>query len=126
SEWIVAQGDLLYLPPRYAHEGTVATDCMTLSVGFRTPRKQELAQNFLDFLQDELQLDGMIEDPGLQPQRHPAALPSLLVNKFARVLNSLRWRDADIERFAGCYLTEPKPRVVFQRPRRAMTHGHFL
>jgi len=125
-EWVVAPGDLLYLPPRHAHEGVAVTPCMTLSVGFRAPRKQALAENFLDFLQDELHIEGMIEDAELPLQRHPAQLPAFLVDKFARVVNSIQWNHADIQRFAGCTLSEPKPQVVFQRPRRTMMLGNFV
>jgi 50S ribosomal protein L16 3-hydroxylase len=124
--WTVEPGDLLYLPPRYAHDGVAASACMTLSVGFRTPRKQELAANFLDFLQDHLQIEGMIEDAGLPLQRHPAQLPAFLIDKFAQVLTKVRWRNADVWRFAGCYLTEPKPQTIFQRPRRAMPLSDFI
>jgi 50S ribosomal protein L16 3-hydroxylase len=98
---------------------------MTLSVGFRTPRKQELAADFLNFLQDNLDLDGMIEDAGLPLQAHPGELPAFLMDKFAQVLKNVRWSDADVGRFAGCHLTEPKPQVVFQRPRRAMALDGF-
>ncbi len=125
-EWDVEQGDLLYLPPHYAHEGVALTPCMTLSVGFRAPRKQELAENFLDFIQDNLRIEGMVADPELPLQQHPAKLPSFLVDKFARVLKQIRWNDADIQRFAGRYLTEPKPQVIFRRPRRPMTPGAFI
>ena len=124
--WDVETGDLLYLPPRYAHDGVASTGCMTLSVGFRTPRKLELASNFLNFLQDNLKIDGLIEDAGLPLQRHPAQLPSFLIGRFSRVLNSLRWNAADVRHFAGCYLTEPKPQVVFKRPRRALTPESFV
>ena len=123
--WDVATGDLLYLPPRYAHDGVASTACMTLSVGFRTPRKLELASNFLDFLQDNLEIDGMIEDAGLPLQAHPAQLPPFLIDRFLRVLKGVRWTEADVRRFAGAYLTEPKPRVVFARPRRALTLENF-
>ena len=126
QEWKTEQGDLLYLPPHYAHDGVASTLCMTLSVGFRTPRKQELASNFLDFLQDNLQIEGMIEDPGLPLQRHPAELPAFLIDKFTRVLTRMRWNNADVQRFAGRYLTEPKPQTIFQRPRRAMSLGNFI
>lgn len=125
QDWKVEQGDLLYLPPRYAHDGVAESPCMTLSVGFRTPRKQELAADFLNFLQDNLDLDGMIEDAGLPLQAHPGELPAFLMDKFAHVLKNIRWSDADVWRFAGCHLTEPKPQVVFQRPRRAMALGGF-
>jgi 50S ribosomal protein L16 3-hydroxylase len=59
EEWLCTQGDLLYLPPRSAHEGVAMEACMTLSIGFRAPRQQEVASRFLDYLQDELRLDGM-------------------------------------------------------------------
>jgi 50S ribosomal protein L16 3-hydroxylase len=67
----------------------------------------------------------MIEDAGLPLQPHPAQLPAFLVNQFARALKSVRWNNADVWRFAGCYLTEPKAQVVFQRPRRPLTLADF-
>ena len=88
--WDVATGDLLYLPPRYAHDGVATASCMTLSVGFRAPLKQELAAHFLDYLQDNLRIDGMIEDAGLPLQAHPAQLPPFLMDKFSRVLSRVR------------------------------------
>ncbi len=124
--WDVATGDLLYLPPRYAHDGVATASCMTLSVGFRAPLKQELAAHFLDYLQDNLRIDGMIEDAGLPLQAHPAQLPPFLMDKFSRVLSRVRWNAADVRRFAGCYLTEPKPRVVFSRPRRVLNLQSFV
>ena len=140
QEWLTAQGDLLYLPPRYAHDGVAlevnkahdAHDahnahgaCMTLSVGFRAPRKQELAARFLEFLQDELDLPGLYEDSDLQPQPHPAQLPPAMLEKFTRALRQIRWSERDIRRFSGCYLTEPKPLTVFRPPRRAAALAAF-
>jgi len=125
-EWTLGQGDLLYLPPRYAHHGVAVDTCMTLSVGFRAPHKRELAAGFLDFLQDHLHMDGMIEDPGMPLQRHPGELPAYLMREIARTLKSVRWTRDDILRFAGSYLTEPKPQVVFQPPRRALPMEKFL
>jgi len=118
TEWTLNPGDMLYLPPRYAHEGTALTDCMTCSIGFRAPGAQELGTRFLEFLQDELRLDGIYEDPGLRRQRHPAFLDDFMVQKLNRMLSRVRWNAADVERFLGCYLTEPKPNVVFVRPQR--------
>ena len=117
-EWISEPGDLLYLPPRYAHEGVAIDPCVTLSVGFRAPRKQELAASFLEFLQDELQLDGIYEDRDLPLQRHPAELSTYLLHKFTRILKNIRWNKDDIRKFSGRYLTEPKPHIVFRPPRR--------
>ena len=125
-EWISQRGDLLYLPPRCAHEGVAIEPCITLSVGFRAPRKQELATNFLEFLQDQLQLAGIYEDGDLKPQRHPAKLPAHLLRKFSHTLKNIRWNENDIRNFSGRYLTEPKPQTIFKPPRRAATLKAFV
>jgi 50S ribosomal protein L16 3-hydroxylase len=124
-EWILEPGDLLYLPPRYAHEGTALSDCISYSIGFRAPGAQELGARFLEFLQDELRLDGIYEDRGLKPARHPARLADAMVRKLCRMLRRVRWSDADAVRFLGCYLTEPKRHVVFARPKRPVTERAF-
>ena len=117
-EWVAGRGDLLYLPPRYAHDGVAVDTCMTLSVGFRAPRKQELAAQFLEYLQDEMQLPGLYEDSDLTLQQHPAELSPAMLDKISRILKRIRWNERDIRRFAGRYLTEPKAQTVFRPPRR--------
>ena len=37
QEWVLAPGDMLYLPPQCGHNGIAEDDCMTYSIGFRTP-----------------------------------------------------------------------------------------
>jgi 50S ribosomal protein L16 3-hydroxylase len=125
EEWCVSPGDVLYLPPRYAHDGVALDECITCSVGFRAPAAQELASRFLDFLQDRLAVDGLYGDPGLTPTRHPARIPDRMLSYAARALESVRWSRADVTEFVGCHLTEPKDHVVFERPRRRMAPGDF-
>ncbi len=125
AEWVLHPGDMLYLPPRYAHEGTAVTECITCSIGFRAPQAQELATSFLEFLQEELRLEGVYRDPGLRRARHPAFLDDVMTGKLKRMLGRIRWTSADVERFLGCYLTEPKADVVFSRPRRPAAPGVF-
>ena len=45
-------GDMLYLPPHYAHDGVAVGECMTYSIGFRAPSYQELGEAFLQFMAD--------------------------------------------------------------------------
>ena len=124
-EWVTRQGDLLYLPPRYAHEGVALEACMTLSVGFRAPRHQELASRFLEHVQDGIDFDGLYEDPDLALQRHPGEIFPSMVEQFARVLARIQWNAKDVRRFAGCYLTEPRPNVVFYPPSRPLSVAAF-
>jgi 50S ribosomal protein L16 3-hydroxylase len=124
-EWLLNPGDLLYLPPRCAHDGVAAGPCITYSIGFRAARAQELGERFLEFLQDRIRLDGIYSDPGLKPQRRPARLPDDMLRKTRRTLGRIRWDDAETARFLGSYLSEPKDAVVFERPRHPVPEGAF-
>lgn len=125
KEWTLAPGDVLYLPPRYAHDGVAVDDCVTCSVGFRAPAAQELASRFLEFLQDRLQLEGRYADRDLTPTRRPARIPPRMVAHAAHAVEKLRWSRRDVVHFLGRYLSEPKDNVVFQRPPRPLTQSAF-
>ena len=125
-EWMVQPGDLLYLPPRCAHDGIAVSNCITYSIGFRAPGAQELGARFLEYLQEQLRLDGIYSDPGLQPQRRPARIADDMLRKVRAVLRRIHWSDADAMRFLGCYLTEPKASVLFARPSRPLSESAFL
>lgn len=116
--WTVQAGDVLYLPPRYAHHGVAIDECITWSIGFRAPHRQEMAEHFLDYVRDHLHIDGAYRDPGLKPQRHAGAIGKDMLNQIKSMIESIRWSDADIVRCLGEYLTEPRAGVVFARPRR--------
>jgi 50S ribosomal protein L16 3-hydroxylase len=124
-EWTARPGDVLYLPPRHAHDGVALDDCITCSVGFRAPADQELASRFLDFLQDRLSLAGDYSDPDLQRARRPARIPPAMLERGRRVLDTLRWSARDVEEFMGRYLTEPKDHVLFERPAKPLAIRDF-
>ena len=121
QEWILEAGDMLYLPPKAAHWGIALAadeDCMTYSIGFRAPKHQELATEFLGFLQDQfvqekMCLTGMYEDADLTLQENPAEISNKMIEKVSDVLQRITWDDKTTTQFIGSYLTEPKPHVVF-------------
>src|SRR3990167_5380334 len=51
QEYLLEAGDMLYLPPHVAHWGIAVGDCITYSIGFRAPSAQELATQFLTYMQ---------------------------------------------------------------------------
>jgi 50S ribosomal protein L16 3-hydroxylase len=125
-EWTLERGDVLYLPPRHAHDGAAAGgDCITYSIGFRAPSAQDLGAGFLDYLQERLHLTGIYEDPGLKPARRPARLDDGMVRKAAGFLRGIRWGGDDVASFLGRHLTEPKAHVVFARPPRPLAQRAF-
>ena len=116
QEWVLAPGDMLYLPPQYAHNGIAEDDCMTYSIGFRTPAHQELAEQFLVYLQDHVNLNGMYADPDLKLQQHPSEISPDMLRQVETIIKQVRWSKRDIADFLGCYLSEPKPHIFFEPP----------
>jgi 50S ribosomal protein L16 3-hydroxylase len=53
QEFVLDAGDMLYLPPMYAHEGVAVGECMTYSIGFRAPAELELARELLQRFADD-------------------------------------------------------------------------
>jgi 50S ribosomal protein L16 3-hydroxylase len=116
-EFVLEPGDMLYLPPRYAHDGIAVGECMTYSIGFRSPSQSELASELLQRLaEDALDTEGssLYRDPKQEAVAHSAAVPVALTD-FARsaVLDALRDPLA-LQRVLGEYLSEPKVHVHFE------------
>lgn len=117
-DWVLEPGDMLYLPPLWGHDGVaVGGDCMTCSVGFRVPGREELASELLQRLADEPGAEERLyRDPRQPATAHPAALPPGLLDFAAEALRR-RMADPDALRISlGEWLTEPKPQVTFSGP----------
>ena len=117
EEFILNPGDMLYLPPKYAHDGIAQGECMTWSIGFRSPQEGELARELLLGLADEA-FDGLgdalYRDPKQAAVSEPAAMPSEL-GDFARQAIAKALNDRHlIDSLLGEYLTEPKAQVWFE------------
>lgn len=124
-EWTLEPGDMLYLPPHFAHDGIAIGDCMTYSIGFRAPSAQELAEQFLIHLQDQLAIPGQYRDPDLQPQRHAAEIGKSMLDQVEQILSKIRWNRNAVADFLGSYLSEPKPSVFFDPPQSPLDRSGF-
>src|ERR1700687_3448230 len=116
AEYMLDAGDMLYLPPSYAHDGVAVGTCTTYSIGFRAPSAQELGTAFLDWMRDSIALEGRYADPSLAPAMEPARIDPSMQKRYSAMLAGIRWGDAIVSRFLGCYLSEPKPSVFFAAP----------
>lgn len=125
AEYVMEPGDLLYLPPGWGHDGVALDECMTYSIGFRAPARQELLYEFLVRTAEQICLPGLYTDPDLARQSGPALLPATMVRRTEALVRKLRFSSADVARFLGAYLSEPKPQVVFSRPLRPLAPGAF-
>lgn len=115
QEWRLEPGDLLYLPPRWAHDGVAEGECMTCSVGFRAPGRDELARELAGRLADTIDEPGpLYRDPSQAAVGQPARVPDALAAFASSALRRLA-DDRDALAIAlGEYLSEPKQSVWFE------------
>ena len=132
EEFVLEAGDMLYLPPRYAHDGVAepltaaegkGQDCMTYSIGFKAPSQSEMGSELLHRLaqfgedaDQDASADNakkMYSDPRQDATSTPAALPAALI-EFAKnaVLAALKDPLA-VACALGEAMSEPKPQVWF-------------
>ena len=116
QEWVLDPGDMLYLPPRWAHDGVAQGECMTYSIGFRAPTQGEWAQDLLQRLSDTAaQTAGMrYADRREQATRNPANIPPALQEFARRALEKAAGDAGALQRAVGESLSEPKASVIFE------------
>ena len=137
EEFVLEAGDMLYLPPRYAHEGVAEVavdgngkvlDCMTYSIGFRAPAKRELAAELLhrlaEFSEDDEDAPvGVSGRGGRAPQRYrdpeqlatttPGAVPEGLAAFATQAVLGALQDPLAVACALGEYMTELKSSVWF-------------
>lgn len=114
--FVLEPGDMLYLPPRYAHDGVALDECMTYSIGFSAPKAGELAAELLQRLADDaLEQAGaaLYQDAHQAAVSEPAEIPPALVQFAQQALQKALADPAVLKRALGEYLSEPKANVWF-------------
>lgn len=144
EEFVLEAGDMLYLPPRYAHDGIAevcvgpdgkTADCMTYSIGFRSPAQSELASELLHRLAEmgEDAAESCPDEEGSRPSRPqriyrdpaqlatetPAALPAGLADFAGQAVLQALKDPLALACALGEYMSEPKPGVWFDEPQQA-------
>ena len=125
GQCLLSAGDMLYLPPAFAHDGVAVGACYTYSIGFRAPSHRELMSQFLIFLEERLAGGGRYADPDLSVQTQPAKIGAAMIGKVERVLGEINWSRGDVVEFLGCYLTEPKQHILFAPPPKPLSAVAF-
>jgi 50S ribosomal protein L16 3-hydroxylase len=125
EEYVLNPGDLLYLPPNYAHEGVAIGECMTYSIGFRAPSYQEIGEAFLEFMGESIDLPGRYSDADLKPTIHPAQIDNDMLLQIAQQLENVRFTKDDVTIFLGQFLSEPKSSVILQPLAKPLTAARF-
>jgi len=116
-EWVLEPGDLLYLPPGIAHEGVALGPCITISIGFRLPTRQEFVEAWSERQSRVAPRTGYLSDETHKPTSVPARLSATMLKAAVRELCQIRPNRGEVRRTLLEHLSEPKPNVYFARRR---------
>ncbi len=124
EEHVLAPGDMLYLPPDWAHDGVAeGGDCITYSIGFRAPARGALAAELAQRLAESHEETSLYRDPDLAPTRQPARVPATLQSFAAASVRALLDDSREIAAALGESLSETKSGVAFEAPTRKWRAG---
>ena len=119
EEFVLEPGDMLYLPPHYAHDG-VALDagCQTYSIGFYAPSNAQLAatlfQRLAEVAEDEIELPLLYADAQQKPVTESAAIPAGLQKFALQSVQNLIKNPQLLHEMLGEHLSEPKENIWFE------------
>lgn len=112
QRYVLAPGDMLYLPPRLAHYGIALNRCITLSVGFRAPSHQQVIDGFSTHALERLSQERFYEDPDLQPATRPGEISPSSIVKLREIVNQALQDDLQLAKWFGTFATEPKNTAI--------------
>lgn len=120
ADFVFGPGDMLYLPPNFAHHGVAVTPCLTYSVGFRSPNAGEVWSSFAEAAaRQRPEAASLLVDPPFAPASNPGAIPKELLGRIRAMVRSLDTSDDAVDRWFAAYATRLKPGHELEAPRRA-------
>lgn len=85
--WDLEPGDMLYLPPHFAHHGVALNDCMTFSFGFRAPSQADMLDAVTNSLLEHELGYKRYRDLDLQPSSNNCEIDASAVRRLKQLLH---------------------------------------
>lgn len=107
EEWLLNPGDMLYLPPQFSHWGVAENDCITYSIGFRSP---SLADMLGDLATELMTQDhpAYFRDPDLTTAMANESINPLFIQQLKSMLGELLNDEKLLSDWFARYMTSPK------------------
>jgi 50S ribosomal protein L16 3-hydroxylase len=108
TEWLLEPGDMLYLPPQIAHYGVAEGECITLSIGFRTPSDTELLSSLADYVCDHPPLEQHMPANHVPQEDNPGELTQASLMAARQSILNLLEDESRLANWFGTYATQLK------------------
>ncbi|MBB3168300.1 cupin domain-containing protein [Simiduia aestuariiviva] len=108
EEFVLEPGDVLYVPPQFAHWGIAEGECMTYSVGFRAPAHTEILDDYVAEICSELPAQLRYVDQNSASGTTPGHIDDHVITTLQAIIKSHVDQPEKLIRWFGKYMTEPK------------------
>jgi 50S ribosomal protein L16 3-hydroxylase len=106
QQFILEEGDMLYLPPHIGHYGVaLSEDCMTYSFGYRSYTGQELLDSLSDFVSDKAVFKTLYQDPDWSSLKHTSEIQPPAWQQAQQLLQGLIQNDEVMKSWFACFAT---------------------
>lgn len=113
QHWSLQPGDMLYLPPHFAHFGIAKTACLTFSIGFRAPSQAQLLDAVVNTLLEAQLGEAHYGDADLMVATHAAHIDHQAIARCKTLLHqTIDANEASIIQAMGQVVTESKPNLL--------------
>lgn len=107
SAWTLEPGDMLYVPPGVAHWGVAETQCLTFSIGFRSPTLFELMDDLAVEIGSQ-PANPVFTDPPLTQAMASTKIDPAFVSQVQAMLTTLIEDEQLLGTWLAKYMTRPK------------------
>ncbi|KTD36150.1 cupin [Legionella nautarum] len=106
EEYILEEGDMLYLPPHVGHYGIAKSgECMTYSFGYRSYEGRELWDSFAEYLAEKGQAS-YYRDPNWSNITGTSELPQQAWQNARDLMQQILEDDSLFKSWFGCFVTD--------------------
>jgi 50S ribosomal protein L16 3-hydroxylase len=107
--WDLQPGDMLYLPPHFAHHGVAMNDCMTYSIGFRAPSQVDMLDAVVNSMLEHGLGKMRYNDSNLKLSPHSAEIDAQAVARLKVLLHqAIDHAEPILASALGKFVTETK------------------
>ncbi len=107
EEYILEEGDMLYLPAHVGHYGTaISKDCMTYSFGYRSYSNRELWDSFGDYCAEDAVETKLYRDPDWASLKATSELPRESWLNAKNLLQAMLDDEQSLKTWFGRFVTQ--------------------
>ncbi|WP_133135615.1 JmjC domain-containing protein [Legionella rowbothamii] len=117
EQFILEEGDMLYLPPHVGHYGISRSEsCMTYSFGYRSYQGQELWDSLGDFLSEKGAFTDLYQDPDWSHLENTSEITQPAWQHAQKLLQHLINDEKIMKSWFGCFATRLDQNAEQQLP----------